>query len=221
MNQQQWTAVDQYITEHLVFSDPALDSALAASTAGGLPTIQVAPNQGKMLHVLAKLIRAKNILELGTLGAYSTIWLARALPADGKLITLEANPTHAKVALTNIERAGLGKIIELREGKALETLPKLEAEKRGPFDLIFIDADKVNIPEYFNWALKLSHPGSLIIVDNVVRDGQVVEAKSTDPNVMGVRRLYEALAKDKRVTCTALQTVGSKGYDGFIMAVVN
>jgi predicted O-methyltransferase YrrM len=221
MNQEQWTAVDSYITEHLVASDPALDAALAASTAGGLPTIQVAPNQGKLLHILAKLINAKNILELGTLGAYSTIWLARALPATGKLITLEANPTHAKVAQSNINRAGLGKTVELREGKALDTLPKLAAEKLAPFDFVFIDADKTNIPEYFDWAVKLSHPGSLIIVDNVVRDGHVVDAKSTDPNVVGVRRLYDALTKDKRVVCTALQTVGSKGYDGLIMAIVN
>src|SRR5665213_48229 len=221
MNQEQWTAVDAYITDHLVASDPALDAALAASTAGGLPNIQVAPNQGKLLHVLAKLINAKNILELGTLGGYSTIWLARALPANGKLITLEANPAHAKVAQSNINRAGLGKMVELREGKALDTLPKLVTEKRGPFDFVFIDADKANIPEYFDWAVKLSRPGSLIIVDNVVRDGHVIDAKSTDPHVTGVRRLYDALTKDKRATTTALQTVGSKGYDGFIMAVVN
>lgn len=220
MNQAQWTAVDQYINSLLVPSDPALDSAVQASAAAGLPTIQVAPNQGKLLHILAKLVNAKNILEIGTLGGYSTTWLARALPADGKLITIEFDPKHAKVAQANIEKAGLAKAVELRLGKALDILPQLADEKRGPFDLIFVDADKANIPAYFTWSLKLSRPGSVIIVDNVIRDGKIVDASSTDVNVQGVRQFYDMLAKEKRVTATAIQTVGSKGYDGLAIAVV-
>jgi predicted O-methyltransferase YrrM len=215
-----WTAVDRYITGLLAPHDPALESALEASAAAGLPEIQVSPNQGKFLNLLARLQSARAILELGTLGGYSTIWLARALPKDGRLVTLEADPKHAEVARANIARAGLAGIVELRLGPALETLPKLAAEGRGPFDLIFIDADKPNIPEYFAWALKLSRRGSLILVDNVVRDGAVIDATSADPSIQGVRRFNELLAAEPRVSATAIQTVGSKGYDGFAIALV-
>ncbi|HYQ95916.1 MAG TPA: O-methyltransferase [Candidatus Eisenbacteria bacterium] len=215
-----WTEVDRYITGLLAPPDPVLEAALAASTAAGLPEIQVSPNQGKFLNLLARLQSARAILELGTLGGYSTIWLGRALPKDGRLVTLEADPKHAEVARANIARAGLGGIVEVRLGPALTTLPKLAAEGRGPFDLIFIDADKPNIPEYFKWALKLSRLGSLILVDNVVRDGAVIDATSPDPSVQGVRRFNELLASEKRVSATTIQTVGSKGYDGFAIALV-
>ncbi len=221
MTQDQWTAVDRYITDALVPADPVLEAALQASTDAGLPAINVAPNQGKLLHLLARIHGARTILEIGTLGGYSTIWLARALPAGGRLVTLELDPKHAEVARANFVRAGLADLIELRLGRALDTLPGLAAEKRGPFDLIFIDADKVSIPEYFAWALKLSRPGTVIIVDNVVRKGAVVDATSSDPSVQGVRRFNQLLAAEKRVSATSLQTVGSKGYDGFTLAVVN
>ena len=221
MTQDQWTAVDRYITDALVPSDPVLEAALQASTDAGLPAINVAPNQGKLLHLLARIHGARTILEIGTLGGYSTIWLARALPAGGRLVTLELDPKHAEVARANFVRAGLADLIELRLGRALDTLPGLAAEKRGPFDLIFIDADKVSIPEYFAWALKLSRPGTVIIVDNVVRKGAVVDATSSDPSVQGVRRFNQLLSAEKRVSATSLQTVGSKGYDGFTLAVVN
>lgn len=220
MNQDLWTAVDQYINDQLVPSDPVLDAALDACTAAELPAISVTPSLGKLLQLLARLVDAKNILEIGTLGGYSTIWLARALPAGGRVITLEADAKHAKVACKNIARAGLADVVELREGKALDTLPELAAEGLEAFDLIFIDADKSNNPHYFDWALRLSHKGTLIIVDNVVRDGAVIEADSTDPNIQGVRRLFEILAAEPRVVSTALQTVGRKGYDGFVIALV-
>jgi len=220
MNQDLWTAVDQYINDQLVPSDPVLDAALDACTAAELPAISVTPSLGKLLQLLARLVDAKNILEIGTLGGYSTIWLARALPAGGRVITLEADAKHAKVACKNIARAGLADVVELREGKALDTLPELAAEGLEAFELIFIDADKSNNPHYFDWALRLSHKGTLIIVDNVVRDGAVIEADSTDPNIQGVRRLFEILAAEPRVVSTALQTVGSKGYDGFVIALV-
>jgi predicted O-methyltransferase YrrM len=220
MNQDLWTAVDQYINDQLVPSDPALDAALDACTAAELPAISVTPSLGKLLQLLARLVGAKNILEIGTLGGYSTIWLARALPAGGRVITLEADAKHAKVACKNIARAGLADVVELREGKALDTLPELAAEGLEAFDLIFIDADKSNNPHYFDWALRLSHKGTLIIVDNVVRDGAVIEADSDDPNIQGVRRLFEMMAAEPRVVSTALQTVGSKGYDGFVIALV-
>ena len=221
MNPEQWIEVDRYITDALVPADPVLDEALKASTDAGLPAINVSPAQGKFLHLLARIHGAKTILEIGTLGGYSTIWLARALPAGGNVITLELDPKHAAVARANFVRAGLAGMIELREGKALDTLPQLETEKRGPFDLIFIDADKVSIPEYFTWALKLSRRGGVIIVDNVVRKGAVTDAANTDPSVQGVRRLNQMLAKETRVSATTLQTVGVKGYDGFTLAVVN
>jgi predicted O-methyltransferase YrrM len=221
MNQEQWTAVDRYIAETVVPSDPALEAAIEASTKADLPAIAVTPNQGKLLQIFARLVQARRILEIGTLGGYSTIWLARALPEDGRLISLELNPKHAEVARGSIARAGLLKKVEIRLGRALDTLPTLAAEAIGPFDLIFIDADKASIPEYFKWSLKLSRVGSLIIVDNVVRKGAVIEADSSDADVQGVRRLNEMLATEKRVTATTIQTVGSKGYDGITVALIN
>ncbi|WNZ48552.1 O-methyltransferase [Leptolyngbya boryana CZ1] len=220
MSQTQWTAVDNYITDLLVPSDPALDAVLQSTIDANLPTINVAPNQGKFLHILAQIQGARRILEFGTLAGYSTIWLARALPADGKLITLEANPKHAEVAQGNIDRAGLAKLVEIRVGAALKTLPKLATEGQEPFDLIFIDADKVNIPEYFTWSLKLARRGSVIVVDNVVRKGAVIEADSPDENIQGVRRFNALLADEPRVKATTIQTVGSKGYDGLTIALV-
>jgi predicted O-methyltransferase YrrM len=220
MAQEQWTAVDRYITDLLVPADDALDEALKNSNAAGLPQINVAPNQGKLLYILARIKKSKNILEIGTLGGYSTIWLARALPADGVLVTLEADAKHAEVARSNISRAGLSSIVDVRLGNALDSLPKLVAEKRDPFDLVFIDADKANIPNYFEFALQLTSPGGLIIIDNVIRNGAVVDANSTDPNIQGVRRFNEMVAREPRVTATAIQTVGSKGYDGFAILLV-
>lgn len=220
MTQDQWTAVDRYINDLLLPPDPALDAALQASAAAGLPSHNVSPNQGKLLFLLARIQGACTILEIGTLGGYSTIWLARALPAAGRLITLETDPKHAEVARANIARAGLSNVVELRLGQALDTLPQLVAEGRGPFDLIFIDADKPSNPDYFKWALKLSRRGSLIIADNVIRDGAVVDTGSGDPSVRGVRRFFELVAAEPRVSATALQTVGSKGYDGFAIALV-
>jgi predicted O-methyltransferase YrrM len=197
-----------------------LDAVLAASSAAGLPEINVAPNQGKLLQLLAQSHGARSILEIGTLGGYSTIWLARALPADGKLVTLEFEPKHAEVARANFARAGLGGKIELRLGKASDHLAQLVAEGRGPFDFIFIDADKESYPDYLAWALKLSRRGTLIIADNVVRKGEVADASSEDPRVQGARRFNELLAAEPRVSATILQTVGSKGYDGFALALV-
>lgn len=221
MTQDLWNAVDRYIADRLIRSDPALDAALESSAAAGLPPIAVSPALGKLLHLIARLQGARRILEIGTLGGYSTIWMARALPAGGSLTTLEADPKHAEVAGANIARAGLAGVVEVRLGKALDTLPKLAAEGRGPFDLVFIDADKPGNADYFAWALKLSRVGSVIIVDNVVRDGAVADATSTDANVLGVRRLNDLIAAEPRVSATAIQTVGSKGYDGFLLAVVN
>jgi predicted O-methyltransferase YrrM len=220
MSQQQWTAVDRYLTDLLIPPDPSLDEALRVSAEAGLPAIAVSPNQGKLLMLLAQLQRAHTILEIGTLGGYSTIWLARALPLGGRLVTLEADPKHAEIALANIARAGLSDVVELRLGPAQEILPQLVAERRGPFDLIFIDADKVSYPDYLAWSLKLSARGTLIIADNVVRKGAVTEPTHEDPNVQGARRFLELLASEPRVTATAIQTVGSKGYDGFALALV-
>jgi predicted O-methyltransferase YrrM len=220
MNPEQWSTVDRYITDLLVPADPALDAALRDSAAAGLPPINVAPNQGKLLHLLARMQDARAILEIGTLGGYSTIWLARALPAGGRLVTLEFEPRHAEVARANFARAGLAHLIDLRVGRALDTLPQLSAEGAGPFDLIFIDADKVSTADYFTWALRLSRRGSVIVVDNVVRKGAVADAASSDANVQGIRRFNERLAAEPRVSATALQTVGSKGYDGFALALV-
>jgi predicted O-methyltransferase YrrM len=220
MNQETWTAVDRYLTDLLEPSDAALDAALAASVAAGLPSINVSPAQGKVLQLLARIQGARNILEIGTLGGYSTIWLARALPASGRLLTLEFDPKHAEVARANLARAGLAGVVELRVGRALDTLPQLAAEGRGPFDFIFIDADKPSTADYFAWSLKLSRRGSVIIVDNVVRKGAVTDAANDDPRVQGMRRFFDALAAEKRVSATVLQTVGSKGYDGFAIAFV-
>lgn len=217
---EQWTAVDHYISDLFIPADASLDATLRASAEAGLPPIHVSPNQGKLLQLLAKVQGARAILEIGTLGGYSTIWLARALPAGGRLITLEADPKHAEVARTNIARAGLANIVELRLGRALDALSQLAAEKRGPFDLIFIDADKAGTPDYFAWALKLSRVGSLIIADNVVRNGALVDAVSNDPGVRGARRFHELVAAEPRVSATTIQTVGGKGYDGFTLALV-
>ena len=220
INAKLWTAVDSYICERLVPTDPILEAALDASAKAGLPTIQVAPNQGKLLQLLARLQSARAILEIGTLGGYSTIWLARALPPGGRLVTLEAEPKHADVAQANIARAGLASVVELRLGPALDTLEKLATEKRGPFDLIFIDADKERTPDYFTWALKLARVGSLIIIDNVVRKGGLADAASDDPGVQAARRLHDMLKTEPRVSATTLQTVGSKGHDGWTLALV-
>jgi predicted O-methyltransferase YrrM len=220
MTQEKWTAVDQYIADLLVQSSPALNDALEASAKAGLPAISVSPAQGKFLQQLVQILGARSILEIGTLGGYSTIWLASALPADGRLVTLEVDPAHAAVASANIANAGLADRVEVRIGKALDTLPQLAADRHGPFDITFIDADKPNIPEYFAWALELSRRGSVIIVDNVVREGEVANAASNDDSVKGVRRLNEMLAAEFRVSATVIQTVGSKGYDGFAMILV-
>jgi predicted O-methyltransferase YrrM len=216
MTQNVWDDVDTYISGLLVGPDKALDDALAASDAGGLPQIAVAPNQGKMLNLIARIHGARRILEIGTLAGYSTIWLARALPADGELITLEYDPHHAEVATANIAAAGLADRVEVKVGAALDTLPTLE----GTFDLFFIDADKVNNPNYVAWALDHSRPGTVIIVDNVVRGGLVIDADSTDPAIVGTRRLGALLANEPRVSATMIQTVGSKGYDGFALILV-
>ncbi|MGE3243782.1 MAG: O-methyltransferase [Pirellulales bacterium] len=218
MGLEKWTAVDQYISGLLLPPDAALDEALAASAAAGLPAISVSPIQGKFLQLLARMCGATRILEIGTLGGYSTIWLARALPSGGKLVTLEIDPHHAAVAMANFERAGLADRIELRLGPARETLAALIADRVAPFDFVFIDADKPSAPQYFSESLALTRPGSVIIVDNVVRDGAVLDANSTDENVQGVRRLLRQIGREPRVTATALQTVGLKGYDGFVIA---
>jgi predicted O-methyltransferase YrrM len=218
--QNTWTAVDHYFTEQLSLSDSTLEAALAANKAAELPAIDVTPNQGKLLHLFALLTGARKILEIGTLGGYSTIWLARALPVGGQLITLEFNPRHAEIARSNIARAGLADLVDIRVDAALETLPKLQAELKEPFDLVFIDADKPNNAEYLRWAVRLSRPGTLIIVDNVVRDGAVIDSASSNPEVQGARRLFEQLAVEPRLSATALQTVGTKGYDGFALALV-
>jgi len=211
-----WAAVDDYVDRVVVGSDPVLDAALAASVAAGLPAIQVSPAQGKLLHLLARAIGARRILEVGTLGGYSTIWLARALPAGGSLVTLELDPRHAAVARENLRHAGLDGVVDIRVGPALDTLGTLA----GPFDLAFIDADKPHNPDYFAAALRLARPGGVIVVDNVVRDGRVVDAASTDPAVQGVRRMNELIAAEPRVSATTIQTVGSKGWDGFTLALV-
>lgn len=212
MDQDAFTAVDAYLTEALLDRDEILDQALSDARAAGLPMINVAPNQGKMLQILAASIGARRILEIGTLAGYSTIWLARALPPEGQLVTLEFSPKHAEVARRNLERAGLSDRVEIRVGPALDSLPDL----RGPFDFVFVDADKENNPAYFDWALKLSRPGTLIVVDNVVRMGSVT-ARLDDVAVQGIRRMNEIIAAEPRVTATAVQTVGAKGWDGFCL----
>jgi predicted O-methyltransferase YrrM len=220
MPQETWTAVDRYYGESLLRDDPTFDFALASSAAAGLPPIQVSAAQGKLLQLLAQAQGSRKILEVGTLGGYSTLWLARALTAGGTLITLEYDPKHADVARANLAHAELSATVEVITGDAKQTLPRLVSEGRGPFDFIFIDADKSGYPEYFKWALQLSAPGSLIVADNVVRGGAVADPASKDANVQGVRRMTELVASEKRVSATVIQTVGSKGYDGLMVARV-
>ncbi len=221
IDQQAWSNVDAYISKRLVPADASLDAALAANKAAGLPAIDVSPPQGKFLRLLARMVGARRVLEIGTLGGYSTLWLARAIPADGLVVTLEALPKHAETALRNIERAGLAAKVDLRLGPALETLPMLESENLGPFDLVFIDADKRSNPDYLSWALRLARPGAVIVVDNVVRNGAIIDPAREDPDITGTRRLYDMLAREPRLDATALQTVGDKGWDGFVIAVVD
>ena len=217
---EQWAAADQYLSDLLLPVDPILNSVLEASAAAGLPSINVSPTQGKLLNLMARMCGAKRILEIGTLGGYSTIWLARALPADGKLITLEAEPKHAKVATANIDRDGLSNLVEIRLGPALQTLSQLVDQKSPPFDFIFIDADKPGYPDYLEWSLKLSRPGTVIVADNIIRDGGVIDPNHKDPRVQAVRKFNQMLGSNPRLSATALQTVGSKGYDGFAVAMV-
>jgi predicted O-methyltransferase YrrM len=221
MSEELWAAVDGYIVDTVVHADPVLDAAVKATEDAGLPLIQVSAAQGKLLHVLARMQRARAILEIGTLGGYSTIWLARALSDGGFVTTIEVDPKHQDVARANVERAGLTARVDFRLGPALDILPQLAGERGGPFDFVFIDADKPNIPIYYDWAIRLSRPGAAIVVDNVIRDGKLVERDTNDPAVIGVRRLHEALKADPRVTATTIQTVGAKGYDGFTLIFVN
>jgi caffeoyl-CoA O-methyltransferase len=221
MNKELFENVDQYINNLLAHEDEALRAAEASVKEADIPPISISANQGKFLHVLARLANSKKILEIGTLVGYSTIWLARALPPDGQLITLELDRKHADVAQKNIIRAGLKSIVNIRIGKALDLLPVLKENGEGPFDMIFIDADKSPYAEYFEWALKLSRPGTLIVADNVIREGKVLDAKSSDEMVQGVQRFNSILSKNSAVTATIIQTVGSKDHDGMAIAVVN
>lgn len=221
MTRNRWSAVDAYFAKTLVGSDPTLDQALAANAAAGLPSIDVSAPQGKLIHLLARTAGARSALEIGTLGGYSTIWLARALPEGGRLVTLEVNERHAAVARQNIVRAGVANKVDVRTGAALAILPKIEAEGLGPFDFVFIDADKSNNANYLDWALRLSRHGTVIFVDNVVRDGAIADAASADPGVTGTRRMFEMMARDPRLQATAVQTVGAKGWDGFALAIVD
>jgi predicted O-methyltransferase YrrM len=216
-----WTDVDTYVNGVLTADDDALIAAMRASEAAGLPAISVTPQQGKLLHVLARAIGSRAILEIGTLGGYSTIWLARAVSPGGLVTTIEADAKHAEIARANIARAGVERLVDLRVGRAQDVLPQLEAERAGPFDFMFIDADKPSTTDYFNWALKLSRPGALILVDNVVRNGALGDAKTSDADAMGMRRFTEALGRERRVTASVIQTVCSKGYDGFALALVS
>ena len=216
-----WDQVDAYLIEKFVPREPAFDEALAESEKAGLPAIQVSPPQGRLLELLARALGAKAILEIGTLGGYSTLWLARGLAAGGRIVTLEVDPKHAEVAKRNFARAGRSGVIEQRLGAALETLPRLVEERAGPFDLVFVDADKPNLPDYFSWSLELSRPGTMIVVDNVVREGDVVDARSPDAVIQGVRRMNERIAAEPRVSATTLQTVGAKGYDGLAFVLVD
>lgn len=218
--EERWAAVDRHLTDLLVPPDDALQAALEATAAAGLPAISISPSQGRLLSLLARIQGARAILEIGTLGGYSTIWLARALPPGGRVVTLEADRRHAGVAQASVARAGLADAVEIRVGPALETLPRLAAEGAGPFDLFFLDADKESNPDYLTWALRLSRPGSVIIADNVVRDGDVADPRSGDPSILGVRRFHELLAAEPRVDAVAVPTVGVKGYDGFTIALV-
>ncbi len=218
--QRLWSDVDAYVEQHVVGEDEALKAAAQASVHAGMPQIALTPAQGKLLHLLARMHGARSILELGTLGGYSTIWLARALPPDGRLVTLELNPRYAEVAAANIHRAGLSSLIKIDVGPALDGMRALIDNDAGPFDLVFIDADKQSTPEYFELALELTRPGSAIVTDNVVRDGALADADSEDPGVRGMRRFHELLATERRVSATTIQTVGAKGYDGFTLALV-
>jgi predicted O-methyltransferase YrrM len=220
VSQETWTAVDEYVSGLLAPHDEALEAALRGSAAAGLPPIQVSPPQGKLLHLLAKTVGARSILEFGTLGGYSTIWLGRALPEDGHLLTLEADERYAEVAAASIAAAGLSDLVEIGVGPALEQLPKLEREGAGPFDLVFIDADKVHTPDYFEWSLQRTRPGGLIVADNVIRDGRLIDPNDDDPAIPAQRRFHELLAAEPRVEATTIQTVGGKGYDGFSLALV-
>ncbi len=215
-----WEAVDQYVEGLFAPADPALEAALRASAEAGLPNISVSPAQGRLLQILARAVSARRILEIGTLGGYSTIWLARALPPDGRVVTLEAVDRHAEVARGNLERAGVWNLVEIRRGRAQETLPRLVEEAAGPFDFVFIDADKPGYVDYLDWSLKLTRPGSVIVADNVVRGGTVTGGGGRDENVEGVRRFNQRLAEAPGVWATVVQTVGVKGYDGFAVAVV-
>jgi predicted O-methyltransferase YrrM len=215
-----WIAVEEFVDGLLIPEDPVLEASRQASAAAGLPEIAVSRSQGKLLYLLARMRGAKRILEIGTLGGYSTIWMARALPRGGRLVTLEYERKHFDVAKANLARAGLTSVVEQRLGPAIETLPKLAKEKKGPFDFVFIDADKEQTAEYFAWAVKLASPGAAIVVDNVVRDGQIADRREKNAQVRGIRRFLEAAAAERRVTATTIQTVGSKGYDGFTLAVV-
>lgn len=221
MSSKTWTAVDEYIVSSLFEADPVLDAVLAANRDQDLPAIDVSPAQGKLLSLLVRIRGAMTVLEVGTLGGYSTIWMARRLPADGKAVTLELDPHHARVARSNFERAGVSDKIDLRVGPALRSLAALVDENTGPFDLIFIDADKPNNPNYLDWAMKLSRSGTVIVCDNVIRDGAVVKKNSGDANVEGAREAFSFIGNDKRLEGTAIQTVGAKGYDGFAIAVVD
>ncbi|QHT62194.1 O-methyltransferase [Paenibacillus lycopersici] len=216
-----WSLVDDYMAERLLPRDAVLERALAANKAAELPPIDVSPCQGMLLQLLVRMTNAKRILEIGTLGGYSTIWMGQALPADGRIVTLELDPLHAQVAQANLAHAGLESLVDIRVGPALEQLAKLEEEGAEPFDLIFIDADKPNNPAYLQWALRFSHSGTVIVGDNVVREGEVVNRHSTDPRVRGVRAFIDLLAQEPRISATAIQTVGSKGYDGFVIGIVN
>ena len=219
MSKKTWTAVDDYIVASLFEADPVLDAVLAANRDQGLPAIDVSAAQGKLLSLLVRIRGASKVLEIGTLGGYSTIWMARGLPADGRIVSLELDPHHAKVARANFERAGVSDTIDLRVGPALRSLAALGGENAGPFDLIFIDADKPNNPNYLDWAMRLSRPGTVIVCDNVIRDGAVVHEKSGDANVEGARAAFSFIGGDKRLDGTAIQTVGAKGYDGFAIAI--
>jgi predicted O-methyltransferase YrrM len=220
MNNELWTAVENYFVGRLHLRDADLDAVLAASRTAGLPDISVSPNEGKLLHLLARIRGARRILEIGTLGGYSAIWLARALPPDGRLITLELDPAHARVARESIARAGHADVVDIRVGEALDSLEHIHAAGDGPFELVFIDADKPNNPGYFMWAMRLSRPGTIIVIDNVVREGAVADASSDDAAVQATRRLHDMIAAEPRVSATAIQTVGSKGHDGFTLVLV-
>ena len=215
-----WSQVDDYICHSLVPQEAMFAQTLAASEAAGLPAINVSAAQGRMLELFARMVHARRILEIGTLGGYSTLWLARGLAPEGRLVTLEADPHHAEVAAANFARSGLSACIDLRVGRAIDTLPGVQADDVGPFDLIFIDADKPNNPGYLDWAIRLARPGTVIILDNVVRDGRVVDPNSRDPSIVGTRAAFDLLKSNPRIDSTALQTVGAKGWDGFVLGVV-